>query len=408
MSRYGHIALKAAHEIDHVAPGIQASPFFSRTSAMNINQQWIEWNGFASAVYYADAHLEYFATRNTCGVFDVSPMRKYRFEGPDAEAMLDRMVTRDVCAQAVGTVAYNVWCTDNGRVVDDGTVFRLAGDEFMLCCADPCYDWFQLSAIGFPELTITDISEELAALALQGPTSCAVLKAMGLAGIETCKPFQIMRFRYGSGDIMISRTGYTGDLGYELWIAPQDAELLWDDLFDRGGNYGIRPLGDESLDMARLEAGFLAPAVDFHGALHTVDRGRDHSPLELGLGWLVNFDKSHFSGRAALLREKEAGVRRRLLKLDIEGNKPATNSILYADKKCSREIGYVTSAMWSPAVKANIAYGLVTSKYADGAIWAEVYHQRELRWHRTIARCTRVTKPFWTPARAKATPPPDC
>jgi aminomethyltransferase len=400
--------LQSADAIDHVHNGIMQSPFHSRTSAMNINQQWVEWNGYAASVYYADAHIEYFATRNTCAVFDVSPMRKYRFTGADAEAMLDRMVTRDVCEQAVNTVAYNIWCTDAGRLVDDGTLFRLSDQEFMLCCADPGFDWFQMSAVGFDDVTITDISDELAALALQGPTSCALLKAMGFAGIEQCKPFQIMRFPYANGELMISRTGYTGDLGYELWLDPQVAESFWDELFATGGLYGIQPMGDESLEMARLEAGFLAPDVDFHGSLHTVDRGHDHSPFELGLAWIVNFKKNHFSGRAALETEKAAGNYRRLLKLDIEGNKPAESSILYADKKCSKEIGYVTSAMWSPVVKANIAYGLVDAKYFKGEIWAEVYHQKELRWQRKVAKCTRVTKPFWAPARAKQTPPPDC
>lgn len=400
--------LQNAEDIAHVHSGLLQSPFHSRTSQLNINQQWLEWNGYASAVYYHDAHIEYFATRNTCAVFDVSPMRKYRFRGPDTEAMLDRMVTRDVTAQGVNTVAYNVWCTDAGRVVDDGTLFRLADDEFMVCCADPCFDWFKLCAVGFDQVEIIDISDDVAALALQGPTSCALLKAMGFAGIEQCKPFEIVSFPYAGGQIMISRTGYTGDLGYEMWLAPEQAEQLWDDLFSKGRVYGIQPLGDESLDMARLEAGFIAPDVDFHGALHTVELHHDHSPFELGLGWIVNFKKTHFTGRAALLRQKEAGNYRRLLKLDIEGNKPAENSILYSNKKCSREIGYVTSARWSPVVKANIAYGLVEAKYLDGEIWAEIYHQKELRWYRKVSRCTRVTKPFWSPERAKQTPPPDC
>lgn len=400
--------LQPADAIDHVHLGILPSPFHSRTSRLNRNQLWGEWNGYASATYYADSHLEYFSTRNTCGVFDVSPMRKYRFSGTDAAAMLNRMVTRDVLAQAIDTVAYNVWCTDDGKVVDDGTIFRFSEDEFMLCCADPCFDWFCLSAVGFDAVDITDISADVAALSLQGPTSCALLKAMGFSGIEQCKPFQIMRFPFGSGDIMISRTGYTGDLGYELWLAPEDAELLWDQLFDRGKIYGIQPMGDESLEMARIEAGFLAPDVDFHGSLHTVELNHDHSPLELGLGWILNFKKPFFSGRAALLAQKESGNYRRLLKLDIEGNKPADNSILYADKKCAKEIGYVTSAMWSPVVKANIGYGLVEAKYFEGPIWAEIYHQKELCWQRRVARCTRVTKPFWSPERAKATPPPDC
>ncbi|NCF16653.1 MAG: aminomethyl transferase family protein [Haliea sp.] len=400
--------LQSVDSISHVETGVLHSPFHSRTSALNINQQWSVWNGFASAIYYGDALLEYFATRNACAVFDVSPMRKYRFQGVEVEAMLNRMVTRDVTAQKVDTVAYNVWCTDAGRVVDDGTLFRLANDEFMLCCADPCLDWFLLSAVGFSQVEITDISDAVASLALQGPTSCALLKAMGFDGIDHCKPFQIMRFPWNGGDIMISRTGYTGDLGYELWLDPGLAEPLWDALFEQGRVFGIQPLGDESLDMARLEAGFIAPDVDFHGALHTVELHHDHSPFELGLGWIVNFKKTHFTGRAALEREKASGNYRRLVKLDIEGNKPAENSVLYADSHCRREIGYVTSAMWSPVVKANIAYGLIEAKYADGEIWAEVYHQKELRWYRKVARCLKVSKPFWSPERAKQTPPPDC
>ncbi|MEH6581385.1 MAG: aminomethyltransferase family protein [Halioglobus sp.] len=400
--------LLTADAIAHVHDGILPSPFHSRTSQLNINQVWVEWNGYASASYYSDAHLEYFSTRNTCGVFDVSPMRKYRVKGPHAEAMLNRMVTRDVIGQAVDTVAYNVWCTDAGKLIDDGTLFRIAQDEFWVCCADPAFDWLQLSSVGFDELDISDISEDIAALALQGPTSCALLKAMGFSGVETLEPFGIARFPFGAGEIMVSRTGYTGDLGYELWLNTGDAELLWDELFSKGLVYGIQPLGDESLDMARLEAGFLAPDVDFHGSLHTVELGHDHSPFELGLGWIVNFKKGHFSGRKALLAQKESGNYRRMLKLDIEGNKPAENSILYADKACKKEIGYVTSAMWSPVVKANIAYGLVEAKYFQGPIWAEVYYQKELRWCRKVAACTRVTKPFWAPARAKQTPPPDC
>lgn len=402
------VNLRAADSIDHVNPGLQPSPFHVRTRTLNLNQAWSEWNGFASADYYADDHLEYFATRNACAVFDVSPMRKYRFAGADAVAMLDRMLTRDVSAQAVGTVAYNIWCTDAGRLVDDGTLFRLAEQEFMLCCADPGFDWFQLSAVGFNDLVITDISEQLASLALQGPTSCALLKALGFAGVENCKPFGICKFPFGSGELMISRTGYTGDLGYELWLAPADALQLWDVLFSTGQLYGIQPMGNDSLDMARIEAGFLAPDVDFHGSLHTVEREHDHSPLELGLGWILNFKKPHFSGRAALLAQKQAGKHRRMLKLDIEGNKPAHNSILYSDAKCSKEIGYMTSAMWSPVVKANIGYGLLAADAVAGPIWAEVYHQRELRWYRKVARCTPVKKPFWSPDRARATPPPDC
>jgi aminomethyltransferase len=396
--------LLPADQIAHVPNGSQESPFHQRTTALNYTQSWQDWNGFLSANYYRNEYLEYFSTRNTCGVYDVSPMSKYRFKGADAEAMLNRMVTRDVSKQPLNTVQYNVWCTDAGRIIDDGTLFRLADDEFMLTCAEPNMDWFQLAAVGFDRVDIIDISPELAALAIQGPTSCALLKAMGFEGIENVKPFGMVKFPYLDGEIMISRTGFTGDLGYELWLDPIYAIALWDDVFSTGRLYGVKPVGMESLEKARLEAGFLSPYVDFHPALHTMEKGHDHSPFEMALSWIVNFDKGHFTGRAALLKEKQEGKHRRLLKLDIEGNKAAEGAQLFRDKACTKEIGYVTSAMWSPVVKASIALGLVEGKYVDGPIYAEVYHQKELRWIRKVRKCTKKTKPFWAPVRAKQTP----
>ena len=391
-------------QIAHVPNGCIGSPFHERTSKINFSQSWMDWNGYLAANFYMDEHLEYFSTRNTCGCLDVSPMSKYRFKGPDAEAMLNRLVTRDVTKHKVNTVQYNVWCTDEGRIIDDGTLFRLSDDEFMLTCAEPGMDWFQLAAVGFDQVEITDMSQELGALALQGPTSCALLRALGFEGLENAKPFEMVTFPYLDGEIMISRTGFTGDLGYELWIDPKNAIALWDDIFSKGKVYGVQPLGLESLEKARLEAGFLSPYADFHPSLHTVDRGNDHSPFEMALSWIVKFDKGHFTGRAALLKEKQEGKHRRLVKLDIEGNKPATDCILYSDKACQKQIGYVTSAMWSPVVKANIALALVDGKHANGPIYAEIYHQKELRWIRKVAKCTKQTKPFWAPARAKQTP----
>ncbi len=402
------VHLLPADQIAHVHEGMLHSPFFPRTSALNINQQWIIWNGFAAAVVYREEEIEYFSTRNTCGVFDVSPMRKYRLSGASAEAMLNRMVTRDVTKQRERTVAYNIWCNDRGRIIDDGTLFRLGPQDFMLCAADPALDWLLLSADGFGDTQIEDISDDIAALALQGPTSCALLKALGFAGVDQLKPFQIGHFPFENDTIMISRTGYTGDLGYELWLPPGIALSLWDALFSVGIEYGIQPLGDSALDRARVEAGYLAPDIDFHGALHTVTLNHDHSPLELGLDWMVNFNKLHFNGRAALATEQARGPKWRLLRLDVEGNKPAESSILYSDRKCSNEVGYVTSAYWSPAVKANIAYGLVKAKHADGSLYAEVYHQNELRWRRRVCKVNPVSDAFWSPPRARQTPPPDC
>jgi aminomethyltransferase len=386
---------------------LKESPFYPREEALNIRNAWSAWNGYKFADYYYDAEYEYFCVRNTCGTYNICPMQKYQITGRDAEAMLDRMVTRNVANQGVDRVAYVVWCTDEGRMIDDGTIFKLASDRFMLTCGSPCNAWLEMSAFGFDDVTVTDVTDEIAALALQGPTSCAVLKNLGLDGIETAKPFDIMRFRFGGETLMVSRTGFTGDLGYELWINPERALDLWDALYEAGENYGIHPFGEAATNMARLEAAFIMPGMEFNEALRTIHFEHDQTPFELSLGWLVDFKKPHFSGRSALLKEKERGPRYTLTKLDIEGNKPAEGSYIYKNKRCTQEIGYITSAMWSPAVKANIALAMIRTEHLQSDMWAEIYYEKELRQYHKIARCTVRKKPFWTPARARATPPPN-
>jgi aminomethyltransferase len=251
------------------------------------------------------------------------------------------------------------------------------------------------------------MSDERAALALQGPTSYAVLKNLGLDGIETARRFDIQYFPFHGETLMVSRTGFTGDLGYELWIPRALALTLWDELYAAGADYGIHPFGETATNMARLEAAFIMPAMEFNEALRTVHFEHDQTPFELNLGWLVDFKKPHFSGRRALLREQQTGSKYTLSKLDIEGNKPAEGSYIYKNKRCTQEIGYVTSAMWSPAVKANIALAMIETKYLQGDLWAEIYFEKELRQYSRVARCTLKQKPFWAPARASATPPPD-
>ena len=256
-------------------------------------------------------------------------MQKYAIQGPDAVAMLNRMVTRDVGKIGLNRVIYTVWCTDEGRIIDDGTIFKLADDRFMLTCGSPCEAWLRKSAYGFNNLSISDVTDQIAALSLQGPTSCATLKKMGLKGIETAKPFEIMHFPFHSDTLMVSRTGFTGDLGYELWINPTLALTMWDELYAAGADYGIQPYGETATNMARLEAGFIMPYMDFTEALKTVHFEHDQTPFELGLGWLVDFDKPHFSGRRALLEEQQRGPKWGLIKLDIEGNWPAIEAIMY-------------------------------------------------------------------------------
>ncbi len=392
---------------DHFAgERLKESPFHPREQALNIRDAWSSWNGYKFAEYYYEAEYEYFCIRNTCGTYDICPMQKYLVKGEDAEAMLDRMVTRDITKLKLNRVTYVVWCTDEGRMVDDGTIFKLADDEFMLTCGSPCVAWLKMSVFGFDNVTVTDMSDEIAALSLQGPTSCSVLQKMGLTGIETVKPFEIMCFPFHDEKLTVSRTGFTGDLGYELWIKPELALDLWDELYTAGSNYGIHPYGEEATNMARLEAGFIMPAMEFNEALKTVHFEHDQTPFELNLGWLVDFNKSHFNGRGALLEEKKRGPDYILTKLDIEGNKPAEGSLLYSNRRCSREIGYVTSAMWSPAAKANIALAMIKTDKLQGDIWSEIYYEKELRQHSKVVKCTVRQKPFWTPARARATPPP--
>ena len=383
------------------------SPFYARQKELNIRDAWASWNGYKFADYYYDAEYEYFCVRNLCATYDITPMQKYAIKGRDAEAMLNRMVTRDVKKIGVNRVAYCLWCTDEGRMIDDGTIFKLADDNFMLTCGSPCTSWLEMSSYGFDDVAITDVTDDLAALSLQGPTSCATLKKMGLEGIETLKPFQIRLFPFHGDSLMVSRTGFTGDLGYELWIQPSLALQLWDDLYAAGEDYGIQPYGEAATNMARLEAAFIMPGMEFNEALKTVNLNHDQTPFELNLGWLVDFKKPCFSGRSALLEEKKRGPKYTLTKLDIEGNRAAEGSWIYSDKRCKHHIGYVTSAMWSPAVKANIALAMIETKHLDGDLWAEIYYEKELRHYGRVVKCTRKDKPFWTPARARQTPPDD-
>ena len=384
---------------------LKLSHFHERQAALNLRDAWSSWNGFKFADYYYDVDYEYFCIRNTCGTYDICPMQKYLIEGADALAMLDRMVTRDLNKLRINRVTYVAWCNDSGRMIDDGTIFRLGESKFLLTCGSPCLAWLRKSALGFNRLSIVEHTEALAALSLQGPTSFAVLKAMGLEATSALKPFDIGHYPFAEGEIMISRTGFTGDLGYELWIEPNLALTLWDRLYEAGANYGIQPYGEAATNMARLEAGFIMPYMEFNEALKTVNFEYDQTTLELDLAWLVDFKKPHFNGRRALLEQHKTGPKTLLTKLNIEGNKPAEEALLYSDHDCGDEIGYVTSAMWSPSVKANIALAMINVEALSGDIWTEIYYQKELRHHRKVARCTVQKKAFWGPERAKVTPP---
>ena len=394
----------------HYRQPLLRTPFHERMRAFSQVDSFIPWSGYSTVDVFSTVEQEYFAIRNGASLYDLTPMVKYRIAGPDATRFLDRLVTRNIAKLRPGRVAYAVWCDDGGRLIDDGTVFRLAEQEYRLCTGERQLDWLLDSSIGF-DVGIAEVTADIAALALQGPCSCWVLKALGLEGIETLAPFEHRAFMLPAAGsaITVSRTGFTGDLGYELWVDPAEAERLWDALMEAGRVRTVRPVGSRALNIARLEAGFLLPNVDFVSSAHTLRNGTARSPLELGLGWCVDFAKGHFTGRRSLLEEQGRPPRRRLVGLDIEGTKAAHNALLYVDRTGRREIGSVTSAAWSPTCKRNIALAMVDAPHFETGrqVWAEIYLNRELTWERRMVRARAVERPFFAPARRRATPPGD-
>ncbi len=383
------------------------TPFYARIKALDTLNQWHEWKGYSSPEALYCAETEYFAIRNGTAVFDLSPMTKYRITGPDALEYLNRLVTRDMSKVPPGRVAYALWCDDQGQVIDDGTIFHLREGEYRLCSQGRHFAWLQAATIGF-DVSVRHETEELAALAVQGPTSFSVLNELGVNGLGALRPFDLMHVEFEGVTMLVSRTGFTADLGYELWIDPHKALELWDALFEAGKLYKIRAIGTKALELARIEAGYLAPYTEFLPAEETIRSGRCRSPLELGLGWLVDFKKPNFNGRRALADEKRNGSKWQLVKLDIAGNKPAHQSFVFAkEKRNKREIGFVTSAAWSPMCKQNIALGTVRSPYSKPGetVWVEIYYQREMHWRRTMAIATVLDKSFWRPPRRGAVPP---
>jgi aminomethyltransferase len=397
----------------HYRQPLLKTPFHERARALSQVDSFVPWAGYTTVDVFTFVEQEYFAIRNAATLYDLTPMVKYRIAGPDALRYLNRLMTRDLAKLRPNRVAYSVWCDDEGHLIDDGTVFRLADCEYRLCTGERQLDWLLASAVGF-DVQMAEVTAEIAALAVQGPTSCAVLKNFGLDGVERLKPFELGHFGLpaalgAAGDLTVSRTGFTGDLGYELWMHPEDAEGVWDGLMQAGRDCTIRPIGSRALNMARIEAGFLMPNVDFVSSERSVHVGTERSPIELGLGWLVDFNKGHFTGRRALVAEQARAPRRRLVGLDIEGNKPAHSALLYADQEGKHAAGSVTSATWSPTCKRNIALAMLNAPHmhTGSTVWAEIYLNRELVWQRRMARARVVERPFFAPERRRATPPAD-
>src|SRR5690242_3123798 len=295
------------------------TPFHQRTAALNRKLAWGDWAGYHSAAAYADHHdIEYNAIRQSAALIDVSPLYKYLVSGPDALRLVDRVVTRDATKLAVGQVLYTPWCDERGKVIDDGTVSRLDETTFRWTAADPCYRWIGMNAGGL-DVEVRDVTEELGALALQGPRARAVLEAATGEDWSDVRYFRRRAATIAGIELDVTRTGYTGDLGYELWVGAERAPDLWDAVIAAGDDHGLRPCGIRAMDVARVEAGLILIEVDYTSARTALTPEHEYSPFEIGLDRLVNFSKADFVGRRALAREQEAGgPARRLAGIELD------------------------------------------------------------------------------------------
>lgn len=389
-------------DLTHFRTPLRPTPFHARTAPLNRLNRWGAWAGYTTALCFGDDAMEHTAIRNAASLYDLCAMVKYRITGPDAAAYLNRLTIRDAAKLTPGGVHYTAWTDDAGKLLDDGTLFRLGAVDYRLCCQERHLPWLLDSADGF-DIAVREETEEVAALSLQGPCSASVLLAAGFA-VEGLRPFRHAEFPFGAGSIRISRTGFTGDLGYELWLTPDQALPLWDHLIAAGAPFGLRPIGTDALNLARIEAGFIITNMDFIPADQALREDRARSPLEMGLDWLISWEKGPFTGRRALVEEKAKGSWWAFVGLDIPGNVSAEGAILYHRQKT--EVGTVTAAAWSPTLKANIALAQIEARHRDGRdIWVEIYALRELQYAKLMLPVTVVERPFFNPARKRAMPP---
>ncbi|HEY1283183.1 MAG TPA: aminomethyltransferase family protein [Steroidobacteraceae bacterium] len=394
---------------------LKTTPFHARTAPLVLGQAWRRWAGYSVASTYDWLHdREYAAIRNAAALLDVSPLYKYHVSGPDAGRLLDRIVTRNVLKLQPGQVTYTPWCDGHGKVMDDGTVTRLDDDTFRLTSADPSLRWLHQNAVGL-EAGIEDVSEQLGALALQGPLSRAALSAVVEHPIERLKYFRMMSTRIAGVSVQISRTGYTGDLGYELWVPAANALPVWDALIRAGADYGLVPAGIWALDVARIEAGLVMADVDYTAAHHAVIESQKSSPFELSLDWTVSLDKHAFNGRAALAAEKERGSLWRFVGIEVEwdsfealyttvGLSPSLPSVAWRASvpiyRGGKQIGYASSGCWSPLLKKYLALAHLEAPHFMPDTRVEIEVTVEHRRQRAYARVRKL--PFFDPERKKA------
>lgn len=390
------------------------TPFHSRTAPLVRAQTWRRWAGHQVASAY-DPHpdREYAAVRSSAALFDVSPLKKYLITGRDAARLLDRMVTRDVMKCAVGQVLYTPWCDAHGKVVDDGTVSRLDDRMYRLTSAEPNYRWLRMNARGM-DVSIDEVSDSTGALALQGPLSRSILEEAG-ADVATLKYFRLTHTQLGGTPVTISRTGYTGDLGYEIWVDAARAVPVWDTLMTVGARYGIVPAGIWALDIARIEAGLIMLDVDYFSSHHALIEDQKSSPYEINLGWAVSDTKGPFNGQRALRAEKQRGSAWNFVGLEVDwpsfeqlhlarGLAPRIPNVAWRTSapiyRGGKQVGYATSGTWSPLLKRYLALGHVESPH--GQPGTELDLEITVEHRRNRARATVRRLPFFDPPRKKA------
>ena len=393
------------------------SPFHARTTELCLSQNWQEWSGYFSADSYALDHMrEYNAVRTTAAIFDVTPLFKYHVRGRDAAKLLDRVVTRDVLKCKENQVLYTTWCDDNGKIIDDGTLARIGVDAFRLTSALPTLDWLQDNALGL-EVEIEDVSHDFGALAIQGPTSRDLLQRLTRADLGRLPYFYQVEDELAGAPVRISRTGYTGDLGFEVFVETQYALQVWDAIAEIGKDYDLQPAGLVALDVVRVEAGLLLIDVDFISSDRTFFAVQKSTPYELGLGWTVKLEKNTFVGRDALRAEKARGPDwvtvglvvdiLALEKIYADYSMPlqlpytSWNSAIpvYPSDEPGVPIGKATSGTWSPILKLYVVIARVRPQHAK--LGGRVFLEETVEGRRYQIPAEVVKLPFFDPPRKK-------
>ena len=391
--------------------------FHERTLALCESLNYREWSGYYTVGVYEMHHEhEYNAIRNSAALIDISPLFKYRITGRDATKLVNRVITRDIAKVAVDQVIYCCWCDPDGKVIDDGTITRLGENDYRWTAADPSLRWFQQNALGL-DVNIEDISEQTAALALQGPTSGKLLHAIADADISNLKYFRVTHGKIAGVPVDISRTGYTGDLGYEIWMPWKDAIRVWDKLMNEGEVFDIHPAGMVALDVARIEAGLILIEVDYISSKRAVIESQRYSPAEIGLGKLVDLKKDNFVGRSALEAEEKKRPARSLVGIEIDWNEvealydkvgmapqvPSMASrVAVPIYRGGRNIGKATSTTWSPTLKKMIALASVGKEHA--ALGTTINMEMTVESVRHTVGAKIVPIPFFNPPRKTAVP----